>query len=275
MKRENRLGGYYWNQVLNETRQGAPITVWRAYMRRVYLHLIQTWLPTGSGLALKTDLFEEAVTPHYLLPDLGRGSIGMDFSPAVAQTARQQLGTAAEVYPLVVTDLRKLPLQSGSFARILSGSSLDHFHNKTDIATGLSELARILAPGGTLIVAFDNPQNPIIALRNHLPFTWLNRLHLVPYYIGATYGVAEAREKLEMLGLDVIDVTAVAHAPRAPAIWLVAMAERLHWPQMQIFIARVLDSLESLARLPTRYWTGYYIALQAKKPINLDSMTRA
>ena len=270
MKQETRLAGYYWNEVLNETRQGAPITVWRTYMRRVYLHLIQTWLPNGSGLALKTDLFEEAVTPHYLLPDLGMGSVGMDFSPAVVRTARQQLGTAAGGCPLMVSDLRNLPVQSGSFARILSGSSLDHFDVKADIATGLSELARILAPGGTLVVAFDNPQNPIIALRNHLPFKWLKRLHLVPYFIGATYSIAEAREKLEMLGLDVIDVTAFAHAPRAPAIWLVALAERLHWSQMQVFIARILDSLESLGRLPTRYWTGYYIALQVKKPINLD-----
>ena len=259
------FGQRYWDQVVEEARRGTSLGAWRAYMRRVYQRLVRDWLPRRSGRGLKTDLFEEAVTPHHLLPDLGPGSIGVDGSPAVVRAAQRRLAAAGGPYLLVVGDLRRLPLRSGSVMRILAGSSLDHFADKADIAVSLAELTRVLAPGGTLVVTFDNPHNPIVWLRNHLPFTWLNRLRLVPYYVGATYNRAEARAQLEALGLVVTHVTAVAHAPRAPAIWLVALVERLGWTLLGTPVARILNGFERLERCPTRYWTGYYLAFRAEK----------
>lgn len=60
-------------------------------MRQVYKRLIQDWLLVGNpGRSLKTDLFEEAVSDHHLLSDLGPGSVGLDHSPAIVQAARQR-----------------------------------------------------------------------------------------------------------------------------------------------------------------------------------------
>jgi SAM-dependent methyltransferase len=214
---------------------------------------------------MKTDLFEEAVSSHHLLDALGPGSIGLDCSAATVLAARERLRQAEGRHLFVVADLRAIPLRAGAVGHILAGSSLDHFPDKADIAVSLAELARVLRVGGTLVVTFDNPHNPAVWLRNRLPFTWLNRLGVVPYYVGKTYGCREGRAQLESLGLAVTDVTAVAHTVRAPAIWLVALAERLNASRLQRLLGRALAASERLERWPTRYRTGYYLAFRAEK----------
>lgn len=261
-----RVAAAYWDEVVAERRQATPLVQWRAYMQRIYGDLMRRWVPpSGAGRGLKTDLFEEAVSAHHVLTALGSGSIGLDCSPATVLAARERLRQSGERYLFVVADLRAIPLRASTVGHILAGSSLDHFPDKADIATSLTELARVLRPGGTLVVTFDNPHNPAVWLRNRLPFVWLNRLGLVPYYVGQTYGRAEGRARLEALGLAVTDVTAVAHAVRAPAIWLIALAERLNAPRVQRLLGRTLAAFERLERWPTRYRTGYYLAFRAEK----------
>ena len=232
-------------------------------MQRVYGRLVATWL-SAPGPALKTDLFEEAITPYHVLGELGPGSIGIDWSSEIVQAARKRLGKA---YHVVVADLRHIPLRTASVGRILAASSLDHFVDKRDIAVALTELVRVLKPGGALVVTFDNPHNPVVSLRNHLPFAWLHRIGIVPYYVGATYDRAEALDTLKSLGLRVRTTSAVAHAPRAPAIWLAALAARLRRPELCRFVEWLLDRCEALERLPTRYRTGYYLVLGAEKAV--------
>jgi SAM-dependent methyltransferase/GNAT superfamily N-acetyltransferase len=258
----------YWDGVLRDFHRAGSLDPWRAYMRRVYGRLVSAWMP-ATAPALKTDLFEEAITPHHVLGELGPGSIGIDCSPAIVQAARQRVG---DDYHVVVGDLRHIPLRAGCVGRILAGSSLDHFADKRDIAVALAELVRILKPGGTLVVTFDNPHNPLVSLRNRLPFAWLHRIKLVPYYVGATYGRAEAERILRGLGLRVSATVAVAHAPRAPAIWLAALAGRLGRPAVCRFVESLLDGCEILGRLPTRYRTGYYLALLAEKDTTAPRM---
>jgi SAM-dependent methyltransferase len=236
-------------------------------MSRVYSGLMARWLPVSStGISLKTDLFEEAISSHEVLSRLGADSIGLDVSPAVVSRARQRLRSLGGRHRFVVGDLRRVPLRSGSVNRVLSGSSLDHFRNKEDTETGLAEVTRVLAPGGLLLVTFDNPRNPAVWLRNRLPFAWLHRLGLVPYYVGRTFGHREARRRLEALGLTVTDVTAVAHVPRAPAIWIVRWLGARWGTRLGLKFQRMLWAWEALERWPTRYWTGYYVALRAEKP---------
>lgn len=257
----------YWDHILPGTLRGAPIAVWRGYMQGVYARLMDRWLPaTGPGRGLKTDLFEEAVTPHHLLAKLGSQSLGIDGSWAIVRAARERLRTEGQPPLLVVADLRALPIRSGAIGRMLSGSSLDHFEHRDDIATSLRDLARALAPGGTLVLTLDNDENPVIWLRNRLPFAWLNRLGLVPYYVGPTYGRHEARRTLEALGLRVTATTAVVHAPRVFAIWLVVLTERLGWPRLERAVSALLAAFERLEGWPTRYWTGYYVAFGVDKP---------
>jgi SAM-dependent methyltransferase len=235
-------------------------------MHRVYVDLARAWLPCGVGVGLKTDLFEEGITSHHLLPELGPGSIGLDCSLAVVRAARARLAREKRHHRLVVGDLRQMPLRSGSVSHVLSGSSLDHFAARADLDAGLAELARVLAPGGVVLLTLDNPHNPLVWLRNQLPFSWLHCLGLVPYFVGVTYGADDARARLEDLGLRVTEITAVAHAPRAPAIWVSRIADKLGTAAVSRWLGRLLVRCERLQRWPTRYRTGYYVALRARKP---------
>jgi SAM-dependent methyltransferase len=111
----------------------------------------------------------------------------------------------------------------GIIKSILSGSSLGHFQDKNDIIEeSLAELARVLMPGGTLVIIFDNRHNPIVWLRNRLLFNWLSCLRLAPQYLGVTYNRSEVDQNLKSLGFAVTDMTAVAHACIL-AIWFVVL----------------------------------------------------
>jgi SAM-dependent methyltransferase len=261
------LSPQYWDNVAEKTKQGAPIDAWRAYMRYVYGKLIVAWLPDKNSVTLKTDLFEEAISAQGPLSDLGNRTIGLDQSLAVVQAAQHRFTQNGHRPEMLVCDLRNVALRTNSVGRILSGSSLDHFEKQSEFSQALSELARVLAPGGVMVLTLDNPLNPIVWLRNHLPFHLLNHLGVVPYFVGKTCSAKEGKQQLEHLGLEVTDVTAVAHAPRAPAIFLTWIGERLKWNSLSVIAGKMMQTFEILQRWPTRYVTGYYTAFRAVKPL--------
>lgn len=256
----------HWDDVLAEILRGEPLDVWRLHMAAIYRGLIVAWSPPGGGsTGLKTDLFEEAISPHHPFSDLPHGSLGIDLSPAVVRAARDRLRGENRDYRFLVGDLRRLPLRSGAVQTILSGSSIDHFRDRRELDAALLELTRVLSPGGTLILTLDNPQNPVVWIRNRLPFSLLKRLGL-PYFVGATCSLREARRRLEEAGLTVTHMTTAVHAPRAPAIWVTRQAERMRWLFVQRALRSLLESCEVMRRWPTSLRTGYYIALRAEKP---------
>lgn len=260
----------YWDDIAKQFGADRQSATWRCYMQQRYTRLIEQWFAgMPAGPTLKTDLFEEAVTPYHPFGALGAHAMGYDLSPAVVQQARARLrhehgGCTSP--PLVVADARNLPWATNSIARILSGSSLDHFPHHADIAVALGELARCLQPGGCLVVTFDNPHNPLVRLRNALPFQWLARAGLVPYYVGATYSRSDAVNTLTALGLEVTHVGTMAHAPRAPAIWISDWYARRQ-PGVSSAWYRVFAAFDRLLdRSPLQFLTGYYLAVRAVKP---------
>jgi SAM-dependent methyltransferase len=228
--------------------------------RRAYLGLIARWdgLP-ASGRVLKTDLFEEAVGPDAYLPELGQGGatvIGMDVSPAAAGKAHARFAACR----MIAADARRMPFADGSFALILSPSTLDHFPEPGDLSVSLRELARVLAPGGRLIITLDNRQNifdPLLRLAV--------RVGLVPYYLGRSYTVRELRHEVESAGLVVSDTTAILHNPRLTAVVAVALTRRINWPRFTRLVQRAIIRAQDLERRWCRYYTGSFVAVKAVK----------
>jgi SAM-dependent methyltransferase len=247
----------YWDRALLQIeKRGHYLDAFRGEMKRqAHLALIARWGgDSRAGRALKTDLFEEASGADAFLLDLDHHPIvGMDISSGI--TRRAQTRDANRRAQYVTADARRVPFASGSFALIVSPSTLDHFSDPTDLERSLRELARVLERGGRLIVTLDNRQNifdPLMRLAV--------RLGWMPYFLGHSYTIHELRGALEKIGLRVEDTTAILHNPRLVAAASMLVANRLGWQWLIRLVQRALVALQRLQGTRWQYYTGSFIA---------------
>ena len=255
-----------WNEYASGWLEGRRQQLWRGHSDAVNGRLISAWLPPGrSKRLLKTDLFDEAVTQglHKLLESRADVVIGLDVSTRVlAAAARRHRGIVC-----MAADVRSLPIEDESIDAIVSLSTLDHFETLGGLEEALAELLRILVPGGTLVLTLDNLTNPVIAVRNALPYKLTHSVGLVPYPIGKTQGPTRIHRLVEEAGFDVEDCTAIMHAPRILAVPVLGILARLTRGVLPTFVSRALLGFERLRSVPTRFITGHFIAIRAVKPL--------
>lgn len=256
--------GRYWDKVGAQSAHAIDVPLWRSYCDLLHAALIRDW--TGSRhfrSALKTDLFDEAMGEGLvpMLMECADAVHGIDVAP-------EMVGKAIAANPRLlasVADVRRLNLPDGSMELIVSNSTLDHFHYAGDIDLSLSELARVLAPGGLLLVTLDNPRNPVVALRNHLPKSLLGRSSLAPYFVGHTYSLTELETALVRQGLEVMRRDHLMHVPRIVLLHLCRLF-RPHSTAGRTLLRCMLAS-ERLARWPTAPLTGHFAAVLARRPL--------
>ena len=108
------------------------------------------------------------IGPHHAVLDLGVGTgrllpellrrggrvCGMDISTVMMSRVRERLGRQA---PLVNGDAQCLPFADGSFDRIVAWAM---WENVPDQRRALSEVARVLRPGGRLLFTSKSLMNP-------------------------------------------------------------------------------------------------------------------
>ena len=257
-----------WDTVAEVWQRAPAQTLWRKHSDRVNSALVDRWLPRGTGTTLKTDLWDEAMGEGLYAAIAARSErvVGVDVSRAI-------MVAAAERYPALdarVAHVHALPFEDGSIDAIVSNSTLDHFDEAAEIDRSVVELARVLRPGGTLLLTLDNPANPLVALAKALPRhalnrTWLRwadasaRIGLLPYHVGATYGRSRLRTVVEQAGFAVEETTAIVHAPRPIAVMI---GQRLEGGGRFL---RVLAALERLEQTPTRFVTGHFVSIRATR----------
>lgn len=253
-----------WDGYAEEWIADCPQPFWRAHSDAVNSALIARWLPTGTvDRILKTDLFDEAVATG-LYPAMEgrcRTLIGIDVS-------RRVVAAAGNRYPKLSSagaDVRQLPFDNCSIDAVVSISTLDHFATSGDIGAALAEIHRVLKPGGTLVLTLDNLSNPVVALRNALPYSLTHAAGLVPYPVGKTHGPNGARRLVEEAGLTVSECTAVMHAPRVMAVPFARLVQKRGGARVRAAVARALLSFERLRPLPTAFITGHFVAIRATR----------
>ena len=226
------------------------------YKRRENLELISAWAPPDVRRLLKTDLFEEGFGKDSLLDALVGTYplvVGMDISHVVAAAAKGNVPGVG----YVVSDTCALPFQRQSFDLIVSISTLDHLPPAL-LPGALGELCRVLRPAGCLILTLDSRHNPLHVLSNHIR-RWTGRI-----YAERCYTVSEVRAALVPQPVAVTDVTAIYHVP-FPVNFLAKKIRRLTGARADIWIRGVVGFCRGLAALPTRFFTGRYIALRIIK----------
>jgi SAM-dependent methyltransferase len=238
--------------------------LWRTHSDAVNEALLNRWWSEERlECSLKTDLFDEAVHDG-LIPFLTlrtKKLFCVDASFQVHKMAKWR-------YPALQTvsaDVRRLPFSDGTFDGIVSNSTLDHFESLDDITAALKELYRVLRPGGQMILTLDNLSNPMILLRNRLPFCILKQLRIVPYYIGITIRPSRLKHLLKDNGFMIVKVEALMHCPRLLAVAVARWMETRASLKMQNKFLILLMAFEKLSRLPTRFYTGYFTAVQCIK----------
>jgi UDP-N-acetylmuramoyl-tripeptide--D-alanyl-D-alanine ligase len=235
-------------------------SLWRRYNDEVVGDFLSPRLDKSSSLLLKTDVFEEALGIRHS-PQVSWGAmVGMDISPTVLGQARQR----APRLPLVRADVRRLPFSDGALAGVVSTSTLDHFHEAGDLENSLAEIARVLRPGGQLLLTLDNPRNPLVALRNLVPHRLRLLTRMTPYYVGYTQDPDELVRVLDGMGFEVRETSAVLHFPRALVGLWGALCRKAGLPLDEPLL-RSLRQVEGLATWRTRWLTGQYIVVHARR----------
>ena len=260
--------GEYWNSVAEEWAATGRQALWRRHSDAVNSELLRRWLPSQPvPRLLKTDLFDEAVSAglYPLLAERAERVVGVDLSPGIVRAA----GRRCPALESHVADVRKLPFDDAAFDIIVSISTLDHFDSRREMQKALGELARVLRPGGELLLTLDNLAHPAVWLRSILPQRLLRGLGLVPYRVGVTCGPGRLRACCRDAGLDVSSATAVLHCPRALAVAIARLLSRRASERTQRRFLRALMSFERLERWPTRFLTGHLTAVRARKPTGM------
>lgn len=255
-----------WDGYADEWIAHCPQPFWRAHSDAVNSGLIERWLPPGRvDRILKTDMFDEAVATGLYPVIAGRCTtlFGIDVSRRIA-------AAAGERYPRLRSagaDVRHLPFEDCSLDAVVSISTLDHFATSEDIGAALVEIHRVLKPGGTLVLTLDNLANPVVAVRNSLPYSLTHAAGLVPYPVGKTHGPQGALRLVETSGLTVVECTAIMHVPRVLAVPFASFIGKRRSQRLRTTVSKAFLAFERLRRLPTAFVTGHFVAIRATRAL--------
>jgi SAM-dependent methyltransferase len=212
---------------------------------------------------LKTDLFEEAYGDDALFPSVAPYAglrLGIDISvPTVQAAAARHTDHAVS---LLSADVRCLPFRSGSVGLILSNSTLDHFQTTAELRAALAELARVLEPGGRIIVTLDNPWNPLYWL-----LRVMSRVRATPFSLGCTLSAPKLVETLKDCGLEIERTGTLLHNPRVVSTILFLALRRCLGERADAPVRGLLRIFALGERLPTRWLTACFVTACARKPV--------
>lgn len=119
---------------------------WSRYLDRTISRTIDAVPVPAVGPLLDVGCGSGILLDRLLRREPAIDAIGIDASPEMLAVARRRLRGRAR---LVLADAAALPFAAGAFGVVTTTSS---FHHWSDPTVALGEIARVLAPGGTLVL---------------------------------------------------------------------------------------------------------------------------
>lgn len=265
-----QISNEYWDSILRHGNKSTKFQLWRLPVYQEYERLIAQRSATHRlDYVLKTDLFEEATNGSGLAPLLKERTkffVGMDRSLECIIKARM---ATKRQWPdkdlLICCDVRHLPFKPDIFDLIISNSTLDHFTAKKFITISLKEIFRVTKRSAILLLVLDNPLNPLIFIRNHLPYTLLKALGLIPYYMGSLVSKQQLIQLMERIGFKIYRSSYISHCPRILLVGVEKMLTRLGNNSLRGPLIATTERFERLKNLPTRSVTAQFIMVEAVK----------
>ena len=154
----------------------------RATLRRLELKPGDRLLDVGCGTGVLLDAVVRTAA--------GVSIVGIDVTPEMLRLARRRLGCSV---PLVTADVERLSFAAATFDVAVSSSS---FHYWPHPAAGLKEIARVLRPGGALVIT-DWCDDYLTCRVYDLVLRLVDRAH------HRSYSREECRRWLDEAGYDV------------------------------------------------------------------------
>lgn len=183
----------------------------------------------------------------------------MDVASATVFRSRARYRDAALAF--VVADVRRLPLQTASVDAVFSNSTLDHFRSAEEFTCAVSELARVLRPGGRMIITMDNTWNPLYWI-----LRTASRLKLAPFELGYSTSQPGLTAALADAGLEVVGSRTLIHNPRLISTLAFLALRRIMGARADGPIRGLLGVFSRMEDLPTRRFTACFVAACATKP---------
>ena len=250
----------FWHDVGEDfpTLTGAPSTAF--YLENEQRLLTETLAPLAGLRLLKTDLWDEAKNTRILqwAVDQGANAFAIDISEPIARQARAAFGTRV-LHP-AISDVRRLPFGDDSFDAVYSMGTVEHF---VETEASVAELARILKPGGRLILGVPNRHDPFL---RPLLVTVLYSLGLYGYGFEKSYSRHALRRMVEATGLEVRTETGILFMPgwlRMLDLWCHTRARPL-----TVLTGALISPFAWLdRRVPALRRHGYLIVAVGEKPV--------
>ena len=215
--------------------------------------------PLQDVRVFKTDLWDEVKNTRILrwAADEGAIAYGVDISLPIVRQAQATFEGSTLRAP--VADVRNLPFRDRSFDAIYSMGTVEHF-DETEQA--LSEIFRVLRPGGRAVIGVPNRRDPFL---RPLMVAIMYRLGLYGYGFEKSYSRSRFRSMLEQAGFEVIAEDGILFIPG----WLriLDLASTTWWQPASRLTGPVSAFFGRLARrYPALHRHGYLLATVGTRP---------